>query len=141
MSFDRISVPPKGERVGYDPETGTFSGGKGPIVPFVCGEDGESTVAPAKRVLDAGADEMGRTINWMRVFAGNKARERYGTPIPDDTVAAFRRFRLGLVGPLAESTRERLETEFREQLSVDTGMQPISHLAWTPSPVSTRGDR
>lgn len=138
MSFDRINVPAEGERVRYDPETGTFSGAGAPIIPFVCDADDESVVAPARRVLDAGADEMGRTIHWLRVFVGEEARERYGTAMPEDTISAVRRFRLGLVGPLSGPTRQRLHTEARKQLSVDAEMQPISHLPWTPSPVSTR---
>lgn len=138
MSFDRISVPAEGEQVRYDPETGKFSGTEAPIIPFACEEDGESVVAAARRVLDAGADKMGRTIYWLRVFAGTEAREQYGTPLPKDTISALRRFRLALVGPLSEPTRQRLHTEVRKELSVDTEMQPISHLPWTPSPVSTR---
>lgn len=138
MSFDRISVPAEGERVRYDPETGTFSGAEAPIIPFVCGADGASMVAAARRVLDAGADEMGRTIHWLRVSAGAEAQEQYGTPLPEDTISALHRFRLALVGPLSEPTGPRLHTELRKQLSVDTEMRPLSHLSWTPSPVSTR---
>lgn len=140
MPFDRIHVPADGERVRYDPETGTFSGPTVPIIPFVCGTNGEPVVSAARRVLDAGAEEMGRTISWLRVFAGENAREQYGTTLPDDTVSAFERFRLGLVGPLSEQTRQRLRAEARKRLSVDTEMRPISHLAWTPSPVSTRAN-
>ncbi|MEF8824736.1 MAG: isocitrate/isopropylmalate family dehydrogenase [Halapricum sp.] len=140
MPSDRIQVPAGGERVRYDLETGVFSGPGEPIIPVVCGEDGEPVVSSAQRVLDAGADEMGRTIHWMHVSAGDEAREQYGTQLPDDTRSAFKRFRLGLVGPLSGQTRRQLQTEARKQLSLDTEMRPTSHLAWTPSPVSTRED-
>jgi len=138
MSFEQISVPAEGERVRYDPETETFSGAEAPIIPFLCDEDGKSVVDAAQRVLDAGADEMGRSIHWLRVFAGEEAREQYGTPLPEDTISALRRFRLALVGPISEPTGQRFHTELRKQLSVDTELQPISHLAWTPSAISTR---
>ncbi len=129
-------MPAAGEQVRYDPETGTFSGTEAPRLPLVYDADGESIVSAAQRVLEAGTDEMGRTIHWLPLCAGTS--ERDSTPLPEDTISALRRFHLGLVGPLSEPARKRLETAARKQLTVDTEMRPISQLAWTPSPVSTR---
>ncbi len=138
MDFERIKVPPAGDRVRYDTETEKFSSSGEPIVPFVYGDAvGESVVSAARRVLDTAADEMGRGVRWMRVYAGSDAVDRYGTPLPDETVRALESFRVGLVGPIMASNRDTAES-LRRRLDLTAEVQPVSHLNWTPSSVSTR---
>lgn len=134
-NFERISVPPGGTAVEYD---GDFVAPEAPIVPFSPGVD-EATVSATRRVLDAAAEEMGRTIHWMRVYTGEEARERYGDPLPEETVRAFRAFRLGLVGTLAAERSDALalERDLRRRLDVTTAATRCSTLEWHPSPTRT----
>lgn len=129
--FEQLSVPAEGTAVTY--EDG-FTATEAPIVPFSPGVD-PTLVTAARRILDGAAEQMGREIHWMRVFTGDAAREQYGTPLPADTIRAFRQFRLGLVGPLAEAPKEAiaLENELYRRLGITVGGTRLSDVTGTPS--------
>lgn len=57
---------------------------------------GPSIMEEAVKVIDA----TGVQINWEEAEAGMGAYEKYGTPIPDETVASFTRNRVAFKGPL-----------------------------------------
>ena len=46
-----------------------------------------------------------RKIAWLEVFAGEKCFNRFNTWLPDDTVAAFQHYRVGIKGPLTTPGR------------------------------------
>src|SRR5205085_6811193 len=75
-----------------------------PIVPFIEGDGTGADIWRASvRVLDAAvqkAYEGKRKIAWMEVLAGEKAFNKLNTWLPDETVAAFREFLVGIKGPL-----------------------------------------
>jgi len=141
MTFEHIEVPDSGDRIQYDSEAGTFSQVESPIIPVVTGDGvGGAVVPAARRVLDAAAEEMGRTVHWMNVFAGGEAETLYNEPVPQETVTAFERYRVGLVGPLSTRSEQRLRTTLWERLDLEAEIGPISHLTWTPSSVTTRDE-
>ena len=76
MSYDRVDVPDEGERieaVGDD----AFEVPDEPIIPIIHGDGIGRDVAPAaQRVLGAAAEATGHEIHWMRLHAGEAARER-----------------------------------------------------------------
>ena len=57
---------------------------------------GPSIMEEAVKVIDA----TGVQINWEEAEAGMGAYEKYGTPIPDETIASFTRNRVAFKGPL-----------------------------------------
>src|SRR5262245_52333607 len=75
-----------------------------PIIPFIEGEGtGPDIWRASVRVLDAAVDKAyggTRKIAWMEVYAGEKSFNQFKTWLPDDTVAAFREFFVGIKGPL-----------------------------------------
>ena len=75
-----------------------------PIIPYIEGDGtGPDIWAAAVRVLDgavAAAYGGRRRIEWLEVLAGEKANERTGSWLPDDTEDAFREYLVGIKGPL-----------------------------------------
>ncbi len=75
-----------------------------PVIPFIEGDGiGPDIWRASVRVFDAAvAKAYGgtRAIAWKEVLAGEKAFTRTGTWLPEDTLAAFRQYLVGIKGPL-----------------------------------------
>ena len=75
-----------------------------PIVPFIEGDGtGPDIWRAAVNVFNACVEKAyggKRKIVWFEVFAGQKSYDKYGTWLPEDTVAAFRTYLVGIKGPL-----------------------------------------
>jgi isocitrate dehydrogenase len=102
MNYEKVSVPEDGEPIALaDEETGELDVPTNPIIPIIHGDGIGTDVGPAaQQVLDAAAEATGRSIAWMRVYAGESAREMYDENLPDDTVSAIREHRVAIKGPL-----------------------------------------
>ncbi len=57
---------------------------------------GPSIMDEAVKVIDA----SGVKINWEEAYAGLSAFEKFGTPLPDETLASFDKTRVAFKGPL-----------------------------------------
>src|SRR5690554_5575621 len=57
---------------------------------------GPEIIAAALTVLEA----TGVKIAWEETIAGEEAGEKYGNPLPEETIASLRKNRAGLKGPL-----------------------------------------
>lgn len=133
--------PADGQRVRYDEDGGALVGTDAPIVPFVAGAGvGPAVVSAARRVLDAAAEEMGRTVHWLECSAGDAAGADGDASLPAATVEALERYRVGLVGPLAGGTQAGFGRSTRQRLGVDAAAATLSRLDWTPSPTAA-GER
>src|SRR5262245_65761037 len=75
-----------------------------PVIPFIEGDGtGPDIWRASVRVLDgAVAKAYGgrRRIAWHEVLAGEKAFDRTGSWLPDETLDAFRTYRVGIKGRL-----------------------------------------
>ena len=134
------AVPADGEKIGLvDEDTGELDVPDDPIVPIIYGDGIGSDVGPAaERVLDAAVSETGREINWMRIYAGESARERYDEHLPDETVSAIREYRVAIKGPLTTpvgSGFRSLNVALRQKLDLYANVRPTYHLRGVPSPV------
>ena len=73
-----------------------------PILPFIEGDGtGPDIWRASVRVLDAAVEKAyggKRQIVWKEVLAGQKAFEATGNWLPDDTLDAFRTYRVGIKG-------------------------------------------
>jgi isocitrate dehydrogenase len=140
MSYQQVEVPAEGDRIRVvDEETGELEVPDNPIVPIIYGDGIGTDVGPAARtVLDAAAEATGRSIAWMRVYAGESARERYGENLPDDTVEAIREHRVAIKGPLTTpvgSGFRSLNVALRQKLDLYANVRPTYHIEGVPSPV------
>jgi isocitrate dehydrogenase len=129
-----------------DPVT-VSSGGKlevpsQPIIPFIEGDGtGPDIWRASRRVLDAAVERAyggKRRIAWYEVFAGEKAFTRYGTWLPDETVEAYRRYLVGIKGPLTTPIGKgirSLNVALRQMLDLYVCLRPVRWFRGVPSPV------
>ncbi|MCC7130018.1 MAG: NADP-dependent isocitrate dehydrogenase [Anaerolineae bacterium UTCFX2] len=113
-----------------------------PIVPFVEGDGtGRDIWKAAVRVLDAAVEKayQGRKcIQWMEVFAGEKAYDQFGSWLPDETIAAFKDFLVGIKGPLTTPIGggfRSLNVALRKALDLYVCQRPVRYFNGVPSPV------
>ncbi len=87
---------------------------------------------------------MGRAaISGRQVFAGEKAKEKFDTWLPDETVDAFRDLRIGIKGPLTTPIGggiRSLNVALRQILDLYACVRPVKYYQGIPSPVK-RPDR
>jgi len=145
MSYDIAERPEEGETITLaDEETGELDVPENPIIPIIHGDGIGTDVGPAaQKVLDAAAEATGRSIAWMRVYAGESAREKYDENLPEETVEAFREFRVGIKGPLTTpvgSGFRSLNVALRKTLDLYANVRPTYHLDGVPSPVKNPGE-
>ena len=138
MSYDRVEVP-DGERITVG-EDGELDVPSNPIIPIIYGDGIGKDVSPAaQQVLEAAAEATGRSIKWMRLYAGESARERYDENLPEETVEAIREHRVAIKGPLTTpvgSGFRSLNVALRKKLDLYANMRPTYHLDGVPSPVT-----
>jgi isocitrate dehydrogenase len=140
MSYDQIEVPETGEKI-TAADDGTLQVPDEPIIPILYGDGIGKDVGPAtQQVLDAAAEATGRSISWMRVYAGESAREKYDENLPQETVDAIRDHRVAIKGPLTTPVGagfRSLNVALRKKLDLYANMRPTYHLDGVPSPVKS----
>jgi isocitrate dehydrogenase len=140
MAYKYIKIPDKGDKV-------TIKNGKlvvpdQPILPFIEGDGtGRDIWRASVRVLDAAVQKAyggKRKIQWMEVFAGQKAFNLTGSWLPDETIEAFKEFCVGIKGPLTTPIGggiRSLNVALRKQLDLYVCQRPIQYFPGVPSPV------
>ncbi|HLC04608.1 MAG TPA: NADP-dependent isocitrate dehydrogenase [Anaerolineales bacterium] len=140
MPYRYASVPPEGEKITFS--DGRLSVPDHPILPFIEGDGtGPDIWRASVRVFDAAVEKAyggRRRIEWMQVFAGQLAQDRYGEWLPEETVEAFSEFRVGIKGPLTTPVGggiRSLNVALRKLLDLYVCLRPVRHLRGVPSPV------
>src|SRR5579871_1943452 len=89
-----------------------------PVIPFIEGDGTGADIWRASvRVFDAAVEKASRgkqKIAWYEVYAGEKAKTLLDTWLPDETVDAFRKFLVGIKGPLTTPVGGRSEEHTSE---------------------------
>jgi isocitrate dehydrogenase len=138
MGYDKVEVPAEGEKIEVT-EDDELVVPDDPIIPIIHGDGIGTDVGPAaQKVLQAAADATGREIHWMRVYAGESARERYDENLPQETVDAIREYKVAIKGPLTTPVGagfRSLNVALRKKLDLYTNIRPTYHLDGVPSPV------
>src|SRR5215212_1910961 len=113
-----------------------------PIIPFIEGDGtGRDIWRASVRVFDAAvAKAYGgrRRIAWMEVLAGQKAFDKTNNWLPDDTVAAFQHYLVGIKGPLTTPVGggiRSLNVALRQMLDLYVCLRPVRYFKGVPSPV------
>ncbi len=115
-----------------------------PIIPFIEGDGTGVDITPVMRaVLDAAVEKAyggQRKIEWMEVYAGEKATRVYGPDawLPDETVVAVREYVVSIKGPLTTPTSggiRSLNVALRQMLDLYVCLRPVRYFEGVPSPV------
>ncbi|MFW5949739.1 MAG: NADP-dependent isocitrate dehydrogenase [archaeon] len=140
--YENVSVPEGGQPIEVIEEANDeLDIPENPIIPIIHGDGIGKDVGPAaQKVLDAAAEATGREIAWMRVYAGESARERYDENLPADTVTAIDEFRVAIKGPLTTPVGagfRSLNVALRQKLDFYANVRPTYYLDGVPSPMKT----
>ena len=113
-----------------------------PILPFIEGDGtGRDIWRAAVRVFDAAVSKAyggTRRIAWHEVLAGQKAFDQTGSWLPDETLEAFRTYRVGIKGPLTTPIGggiRSLNVALRQILDLYVCLRPVRWFKGVPSPV------
>jgi isocitrate dehydrogenase len=117
-----------------------------PILPFIEGDGtGPDIWRASVRVFDAAVDKAyggRRKIAWYEVYAGEKAYNKLGTWLPDETVEAYRKYLVGIKGPLTTPIGKgirSLNVALRQLLDLYVCLRPVRWYRGVPSPVKDPG--
>ncbi len=139
MAYQNVT-PPEGGRIRID--NGKLVVPDQPVIPFIEGDGtGPDIWRAAVRVFDAAvAKAYGgrRRIAWFEVFAGEKSFRQSGSWLPDDTLAAFKEFLVGIKGPLTTPVGggiRSLNVALRQILDLYVCLRPVRYFEGVPSPV------
>src|SRR5580698_2555436 len=139
-SYNGTAVPADGKKIGYT--KGKYDVPDNPVVPFIEGDGtGRDIWKASLRVFDAAVEKAykgKRRVAWYEVFAGEKAKARFDTWLPDDTVDAIREFRVAIKGrlttPVGGDIRS-LNMALRQTLDLFGFVRPVKYYQGVPSPV------
>jgi isocitrate dehydrogenase len=113
-----------------------------PVIPFIEGDGtGPDIWKASVRVFDAAVNKAykgKRKIAWKELLAGEKAFNLTGNWLPDDTLAGFRDYLVGIKGPLTTPVGEgmrSLNVALRQLLDLYTCYRPVRYFNGVPSPV------
>ena len=115
-----------------------------PILPFIEGDGTGADIWRASvRVFDAAVEKAyrgERKIVWQEVLAGQKAFDQTGNWLPDETLDAFRKYLVGIKGPLTTPIGggiRSLNVAMRQILDLYVCLRPVRWFQGVPSPVKT----
>lgn len=121
---DRLNVPDK------------------PIIPYVEGDGiGSDIWHTAKNVIEYSIEKCWqgrRQVSWKELLAGEKAFEQTGEWLPQETIDSFKKYRIGIKGPLTTPVGEgfrSLNVTLRQVLDLYACVRPVRYFECVPSPV------
>ena len=117
-----------------------------PILPFIRGDGtGPDIWAASVRVFDAAVQKAydgRRKVSWLEVFAGEESFKRFNNWLPDETVAAFKDYVVGIKGPLTTPVGggiRSLNVALRQMLDLYVCLRPVQWFQGVPAPGKTPG--
>jgi isocitrate dehydrogenase len=132
-------TPPAGEKIARGQNLNVPDQ---PVIPFIRGDGtGPDIWAASERVFDAAVEKAydgKKKIAWFEVFAGQAAKDKFDTWLPDDTVEAFREYLVGIKGPLTTPVGggiRSLNVALRQLLDLYVCLRPVQYFNGVPSPV------
>jgi isocitrate dehydrogenase len=113
-----------------------------PIIPFIEGDGtGRDIWRASVRVFDAAIEKAyggEKKVAWWEVLAGEKAYTQLNTWLPDETVEGFRKYLVGIKGPLTTPIGggiRSLNVALRQLLDLYVCLRPVRWFTGVPSPV------
>ncbi len=140
MGYEKIKVPAEGEKITM--VDGVLQVPDNVVLPFIEGDGtGRDIWKASVRVFDAAVEKAyggKRKVNWMEVYAGEKAYEMFGEWLPSETIDAFNEYLVGIKGPLTTPIGggiRSLNVALRKLLDLYVCQRPVQYVEGVPSPV------
>ncbi len=141
--YQHIQVPLHGQKITANPDK-TLNVPDHPIIPFIEGDGIGVDITPVMRkVVDAAVEKAyggAKKIEWMEVYAGEKATRKYGPDVwlPQETLDAVQDFLVSIKGPLTTPVGRgirSLNVTLRQDLDLYVCLRPIRYFSGVPSPL------
>jgi isocitrate dehydrogenase len=130
-----------GEKIQYDKD-GKLHVPDQPIIPYIEGDGvGPDIWKASVRVFDAAVKKCygaNRKVDWLEVFAGEKAFQLKKEWAPEETIEKIREHRIGIKGPLTTPVGggiRSINVLLRQKLDLYACIRPVKYLPGTPSPL------
>ena len=140
MSEPKVVMPQEGEKIVFEGDE--IQVPDQPIIPFIEGDGiGPDIWRATQRVLDTSVEKAyqnGRSIAWMEIFAGEKAKDQFDEWLPDETVQAISDYSVAIKGPLTTPVGggiRSLNVTLRQVLDLYACVRPCRYIEGVPSPV------
>ena len=115
-----------------------------PVIPFIEGDGiGPDIWKAAVRVLDAAVEKAydgEKKIQWLEVYAGEKAFKKFDNWLPDETIEKCQEYLVSIKGPLTTPIgggMRSLNVALRQLLDLYVCLRPVRWFKGVPSPVKT----
>ncbi len=142
--FSHLAPPTDGEPI--TARDGAIEVPDQPIIPFIEGDGTGPDIWRASKLVLDGAVRAAygdrRRLAWYEVFAGEKAKDRFDSWLPDDTLAAIQHYLVAIKGPLTTPVGggfRSLNVTLRQQLDLYACVRPVRWFTGVPSPVKDPG--
>ncbi|WP_380701982.1 NADP-dependent isocitrate dehydrogenase [Salinithrix halophila] len=136
----RYQAPEAGEKITLN--NGELQVPDNPVIPFIEGDGiGPDIWAAARRVLDAAVEkayDSKKKIEWYEIYAGEKAHDRFGEWLPEETLKAIEEYYVAIKGPLTTPVGggiRSLNVALRQELDLFVCLRPVRWFNGVPSPV------
>ena len=142
--FQQLTPPIDGEQITF--ADGVLHVPDAPVIPFIEGDGtGPDIWAASQLVLD-GAVRIAyggtRRLAWFEVYAGDKAKAKFDSWLPQDTLTAIKHYLVAIKGPLTTPIgggMRSLNVALRQQLDLYACVRPVRWFTGVPSPVKDPG--
>ncbi|WP_321792457.1 NADP-dependent isocitrate dehydrogenase [Caballeronia sp. J97] len=143
MPYQHIKVPANGDKITVNADF-SLNVSDQPIIPYIEGDGTGVDITPVMiKVVDAAVEKAyggKRKIQWMEIFAGEKATRVYGPDVwlPDETLEVVKDFIVSIKGPLTTPVGggiRSLNVALRQQLDLYVCLRPVRYFKGVPSPV------
>jgi len=138
--YKHLTTPSKGENIKM--ENGRLNVPNNPIIPFIEGDGiGPDIWKAAQFVFDKAVEKAydgKRKIEWFEVYAGEKAFDKFGEWLPQDTLTAIENHLVSIKGPLTTPVGggiRSLNVALRQKLDLYACVRPVRYFDGVPSPV------
>ena len=113
-----------------------------PVIPFIEGDGiGKEITSSVKKIIDKAVEKTynsSRKIEWKEVLAGEKAYNKQGAWLPTETMDAFRKYLVGIKGPLTTPVGEgirSLNVALRQELDLYVCLRPVRWFKGVSTPL------
>ena len=111
-------------------------------IPFIEGDGVGAEITPVSQKIINEAIKKSyngkKSIEWIEVFAGDKAVKEFGNPLPEETIKTFAEYLIGIKGPLTTPVGEgirSLNVALRQTLDLYVCLRPIRWFNGISSPI------
>ena len=148
MSYQHIKIPANGHTITANPDL-SLNVPDDPIIPFIEGDGIGVDISPVMiKVVDAAVSKSygdKRQINWMEIYAGEKATQIYGENewLPQESLSAMQEYIVSIKGPLTTPIGggiRSLNVSIRQQLDLYACVRPVRYFDGIETPLKRPED-